>query len=132
MPTVQFATDVSRSARYSLLPICLALIVGGCATTPGYELQLAAADSAVANANNASTQRDAGAELRVATDKLASAHQAADRRQPERALHLAQQAELDAQLAVVTARSVRSLRAAEESQQAARALREELERAGGR
>lgn len=131
MSILQCATDVSRSARYVLLPICFALIAGGCATAPGYELQLAAADSAVANANNVSTQRDAGAELRVATDKLAGAHQAADHRQRERALQLAQQAELDAQLAVATARSVRTLRAAEESQQAARALREELERAGG-
>lgn len=127
IPIVQMR-DVSRA----LLPFCLVVLVAGCASTPAYELKLAAADSAVANATTPSTQRDAGAELRIATEKLASAHQAARRHQPERALQLAQQAELDAQLAVLTARSAQSLRSAEESQEAARALREELDRAGAR
>ncbi|MFY8133610.1 MAG: DUF4398 domain-containing protein [Aquimonas sp.] len=121
-----------RSVLRVLLLLGLSSLAAGCASTPAYELQLAAADSAVNNANTSSTQSDAGAELRVATEKLASAHQAARNKQAERALQLAQQAEVDAQLAVLTARSARSLRAAEESRDAARALREEIERAGRR
>ena len=131
MPASLSASIAPRLALRTLVALCIGLLAAGCASTPSYELQLAAADSAVANANNASTQSDAGAELRVATEKLASAHQAARRHQSERALQLAQQAEVDAQLAVITARSQRSQRAAEESQEAARALREELERGGG-
>jgi hypothetical protein len=106
--------------------------LAACASTPVYDLQLAAAESAVSNANTDSTQLDAGAELRVATDKLSRAKEAADKRQAVLALQLAQQAELDAQLAVLTARSARALRAAQESEEAARVLREEIERVGTR
>lgn len=132
MPTPRPLNVQPRLVLRALLPLGVSLWAVGCASTPAYELQLAAADSAVSNANTTSTQRDAGAELRVATEKLASAHQAARNKQAERALQLAQQAEVDAQLAVLTARSARSLRAAEESRDAARALREEIERAGRR
>lgn len=132
MPTPRTSQFHPRSVLRVPLLLGLSLLAVGCASAPAYELQLAAADSAVNNANTSSTQSDAGAELRVATEKLASAHQAARSKQAERALQLAQQAEVDAQLAVLTARSARSLRAAEESRDAARALREEIERAGRR
>jgi hypothetical protein len=125
----------SLSIRAALRAAALAapmFALAACASTPVYDLQLAAAESAVSNANTDSTQLDAGAELRVATDKLSRAKEAADKRQAVLALQLAQQAELDAQLAVLTARSARALRAAQESEEAARVLREEIERVGTR
>ena len=125
----------SLSIRAGLRATALAapmLALAACASTPVYDLQLAAAESAVSNANTDSTQLDAGAELRVATDKLSRAKEAADKRQAVLALQLAQQAELDAQLAVLTARSARALRAAQVSEVAARVLREEIERVGTR
>lgn len=132
MPTLRPGTISLGGTLRVLTLAALPLTLVACASTPKYDLQLAAAESAVSNANNTSTQSDASAELRVATDKLARAQEAARSRQPELALQLAQQAELDAQLAVLTARSVRAQRSAQESEEAARALRQEIERASAR
>lgn len=132
MPTPRPGTTSIGATLRVLTLAALPLTLVACASTPKYDLQLAAAESAVSNANNTSTQSDASAELRIATDKLARAQEAARSRQPELALQLAQQAELDAQLAVLTARSVRAQRSAEESEEAARALRQEIERASSR
>jgi hypothetical protein len=122
----------TRAALRAAALVVSMLALAACASTPVYDLQLAAAESAVSNANTDSTQRDAGTELRVATDKLSRAKEAADKSQAVLALQLAQQAELDAQLAVLTARSARALRSAQESEEAARVLREEIERVGTR
>lgn len=124
------APNSRRLAALAVLPF--AGLLAACASTPAYDLQLARAESAVATANTSSTERDAGAELRIATEKLARAQAAARRHQSELALQLAEQTELDAQLAVLTARSSRSLRSAEESREAARVLREEIERGESR
>lgn len=132
MPTQRCGSSLSFACFRAPALIALPLVPSACVSTPAYDLQLAAAESAVSNANDASTQRDAAAELRVATDKLARAQAAARDRQPELALRLAQQAELDAQLAVLTARSARAERSARESEAAARVLREEIERANAR
>lgn len=130
MPMQRNGSLSTRAALRAAALVVSMLALAGCASTPVYDLQLAAAESAVSNANTDSTQRDAGTELRVATDKLSRAKEAAAKRQAVLALQLAQQAELDAQLAVLTARSARSLRAAQESEEAARVLREEIERVG--
>jgi hypothetical protein len=103
-----------------------------CVSTPVYDRQMAAAESAVETANTTSTQTDAALELRIATDKLAAAQRAAGSKQPALALQLAQQAELDAKVAVLTARSARALAAAQESQEAARILQQEMQRDGSR
>lgn len=132
MPMQRNGSLSTRAALRAAALVVPMLALAACASTPVYDLQLAAAESAVSNANTDSTQRDAGTELRVATDKLSRAKEAADKRQAVLALQLAQQAELDAQLAVLTARSARSLRAAQESEEAARVLREEIERVGTR
>lgn len=132
MPMQRNGSLSTRAALRAAALVVPMLALAACASTPVYDLQLAAAESAVSNANTDSTQRDAGTELRVATDKLSRAKEAADKRQAVLALQLAQQAGLDAQLAVLTARSARSLRAAQESEEAARVLREEIERVGTR
>jgi hypothetical protein len=118
--------------RWSLLLACAPLLLVACASAPVYDRQLAAAESAVENANTASTQENAATELRVATDKLASAQRAARDKQPALALQLAQQAELDAQVAVLSARSARALKSAQESQEAARILQQEMQRSSTR
>ena len=106
----------------------LAVALGGCASTPAPSEQMAVAEAAVQHANTSSTSESAAGELQVATDKLASARQAVTSKDYERAGRLAEQAEVDAQVAELHAQSARSRKAAQESQDAARALREEINR----
>lgn len=103
-------------------------MIAGCASTPIPSEQLAVAEAAVQRANTSSTSLNAAGELQIATAKLASARQAAADKNYDRARQLAEQAELDAQVAELHAQSERSRKAAAESQDAARALREELNR----
>lgn len=123
---------VQRIRRWPLVVAIVPLFLVACASAPMYERQMAVAESAVETANTASTQTDAARELRIATDKLAAAQRAARLKKPALALQLAQQAELDAKVAVLTARSARALAAAQESQEAARILQQEMQRGSTR
>jgi hypothetical protein len=67
-------------------------------------------------------------QLRVATTKLADARAAIARGDAERGLRLAEQATVDAKVAELHAQAQRARQAATESEAAARALREELNR----
>ncbi|MCC6505942.1 MAG: DUF4398 domain-containing protein [Aquimonas sp.] len=125
-------TFAQRIRRWPFVVACVPLLLVACVSTPVYDRQMAAAESAVETANTTSTQTDAALELRIATDKLAAAQRAARSKQPALALQLAQQAELDAKVAVLTARSARALAAAQESQEAARILQQEMQRDGSR
>lgn len=122
-----------NNVRMIHVPAALLLVtttawLGGCASAPMPTADLAVADAAVRTANNSATREDAPAELQRATDKLASARQAVAAKDHERARELAQQARVDAQAAEVHAQAVRARKAALDSQDAARVLREELDR----
>jgi ABC-type amino acid transport substrate-binding protein len=106
----------------------LALLLGACASTPVAPLELAAAETAVQRANTADTAAHAPAELRVATDKLAAARAAVTAGDTDRARTLSEQVAIDARVAELHADAVRSARAAKETQDAARALSEEIQR----
>jgi hypothetical protein len=93
---------------------------------------MAVATAAVNRASSGPTAAQAPIELRRAVDKLAAARVAlADGRNKD-AQRLAEQADVDAQVAEMQAQRVRSVLAAQESEAAARALREELQRKTGR
>jgi Domain of unknown function (DUF4398) len=102
--------------------------LGGCASPPAPVEQLAVAEAAVQRAGTASTAETAAMELRVATDKLAAARSALAGGDRDRARQLAEQAEVDAQVAEIHAQARRSRKAAQETQDAARVLREEMDR----
>jgi len=104
------------------------LLLGACASAPKAPPQLAVAEAAVQRANTPGTVAAAPAELRVAADKLAAAHAAVAAGNPDRARMLSEQAEIDARVAELHADGVRSGKAAKESQDAARALAEEIQR----
>ena len=111
--------------------ICLVAIFGGlmgCASTPVSVEQMAVAESAVQRANTSSTSENAAGELQIAVAKLASARQAVANKDYDRARQLAEEAEVDAQVAELHAQSTRSRKAAQESLDAARVLREEINR----
>ncbi len=104
------------------------LALGACASPPATDVPMAVADAAVRRASSTATGELAPDELRVATGKLADARAAIASGDFARALRLAEQATVDAQVAELHAQTQRSRQAAVESEAAARALREELNR----
>lgn len=123
-------TLITARAR-ALVPVAALaglLVLGGCASTPAPTEQLAVAESAVERANTTSTSENAAVELKVATGKLASAREAMARKDYDAARRLAEQAEVDAEVAVLRSRATHSREAAQESRDAARVLSEEINR----
>ncbi len=104
------------------------LVLGGCASAPVPTEQLAVTTAAVAQAVSAGGQELAPAEMGAARDKLVRAHLAVAAKDNEQALRLAQQAQLDAQLAASKAEAVKARKAQSELDEAARVLREEMAR----
>jgi hypothetical protein len=115
-----------------MLAAALLLGLTACASTPVPNEQMAVATAAVAQASSAGTGAMAPDALRVAVDKLAKARAALAAGDHDRARRLAEQAELDAQVAEMQAQSARASVAAKESEDAARVLREEINRKTGR
>jgi hypothetical protein len=89
---------------------------------------MAVAEAAVTRASNPGTSDAAPAALAVAVNKLASSRAALARGETETARWLAEEAALDAQVADSQAQAARARKAALETQAAAQALREELNR----
>ncbi|MEQ8860807.1 MAG: DUF4398 domain-containing protein [Pseudomonadales bacterium] len=127
-PTSLPLINLSGSLARSLLAAVLVFAAAGCATLPPPTAQLAVAEASVKRADTSNTRASAPAELQIAVAKLASAQQAAAREDYLLSAQLAEQAEVDAQVAMLHAESVRSQRSAQESQDAADALREETRR----
>ena len=107
---------------------CITLLLGACASVPLPSEQMAVAEASVQRANTRTTTEFAATELQIATQKLLSARQAVANKDYERARQLAEQADLDAQVAELHAQTVIARKAAQESQDAARALLEEINR----
>jgi hypothetical protein len=104
------------------------LVLGGCASAPMPTEQLAVAEAAVQRANTTSTQEAAPAELATAVGKLARARSAVTSGDAVLARRMADEATVDAQLAEQHAQASRAALAARESDNAARVLREEINR----
>lgn len=122
--------SINRLASAAML--CTAIAMAGCASAPVPDEQLAVAQSAVTRASTAATSEVAGDQLRLAVSKLARARAAVAAGDPEGAKRYAEQAELDAQVAEMHAQTVRSRKAAQESEDASRVLREEINRKSAR
>lgn len=123
-------TNHLRNATQLLLALTAAVWLGGCASTPVPVAEMAVAEAAVKRARPPAPAAPARtpAEMQRASSKLAGARQALLNKDNEQARILAEQAQVDAQVAELLAQSVRSRKAAQESQDAARELAEELQR----
>ena len=115
-----------RTRHASLAAAVLAL--SACASAPVPTEQLAVTTAAVATAVSVGGQELAPTEMSAARDKLVRAHLAVAAKDNEQALRLAQQAQVDAQLAGSKAESMKARKAEAELQEAARVLREEMAR----
>jgi hypothetical protein len=108
--------------------LAASIFVVACATTPPPTEQMALAGAAVSRATNAGGGEVAPAEMQSARQKLENARLAMAAADNDKALLLAQEAQVDAQLAEVKARSSTARKAAEELQEGVRVLREEIYR----
>jgi hypothetical protein len=104
------------------------LALAACASTPPPTSQMAVANAALAHAVAAGSVEYAPTEMAMARDKMNQANLALAARDNDRALALAQQATLDAQVAEAKAESQKASKSAVALQEAARALREEMAR----
>ena len=101
-----------------------------CASTPMPVEKLAVAKSSVDRAEQAQAAQFAQVELTTARNKLAAAQAAVDKREPELAARMADQAEVDAQLAEFTARAKQQEQQVTEMEASLRDLRNETLRSG--
>ncbi len=127
MNTLHLIPTRKSALRLTLAATAL-VVLGGCASTPPPVARMAVAEAAVQTASTTNTREDAPGELQIAIAKLNSARQAMASEDYERAGQLAEQAEIDARVAVIRAQSERTRRSAQESEDAAGALREEINR----
>jgi len=125
-------TDKSHRsmARIGLPPIIAgaAIFIAGCASTPAPTEQVAVSTAAVAQAVTAGGTESAPTEMRTAREKLDRANLAMAAKDYDRARWLAEEAQVDAQLAETKAHSTKAKKAADELQEDSRVLREEINR----
>ena len=103
----------------------LLMAAAGCATTPIPDEKIAVAKASVQRAEQSGAPEMAPVEMAEARDKLAHAERAAANSDVQPAIDLADQANLDAQVAEATAQENKSHKAAMELDASLQALRQE-------
>lgn len=112
----------------SLLPMAIIMLFAGCASIPPPTEQIAVSKAALSNASSAGGQQFAPVPLSLAIEKMDAAAKAMAVEDYVLARRLAEQAQVDAQLATVTSRSAKAQNAARELQESNRVLRQEIDR----
>ncbi|MBV8465187.1 MAG: DUF4398 domain-containing protein [Burkholderiales bacterium] len=120
-------TSIARYAATSFV-VAGAFGLAACSTVPAPTQQMGVAKSAIEQAQHVGAAQYASAELLVATDKMARADTAAHAEKYVQARRLAEEVEVDAQLAQVTATSTKSAAAVHELNKSTQDLRQEIER----
>jgi hypothetical protein len=110
------------------LTAAAALLMTGCASIPAPTEQIAVSKVAVEGANSAGGNEFAPVQLKSAMDKLDAAERAMAVEDYALAKQLAEQAQVDAQLASEMARSGKAQKAANALLESNRVLRQELDR----
>ena len=111
------------------VPVAVMILVAGCASAPPPPIeQMAVSRAAMTNANSAGANELAPVQFKSALDKMQSAEEAMTAKNYPLAKQLAEEAEVDAKLAGLTARSVKAQKAAEAIQEDSRILRKEIDR----
>jgi hypothetical protein len=120
---------MNRPSILALASLACAALLQGCASDPPATPSIAAGTAALEAARSAGAPEFAAADLDQARGKLERARALAQAGKNREAIRLAEQAEVDAQLARASAGSERSTRALNEVEASLRSLREELNRA---
>jgi uncharacterized iron-regulated membrane protein len=124
-------THRSYDMRFQLAPLATGaaiialLAAAGCATTPIPNEKIAVAKASLQHAEQSGAPELAPVEMSEARDKLSRAEKAAADHDAQPATELAEQANIDAQLAEATAQEKKSHKAAMEFDASMQALRQE-------
>lgn len=105
-----------------------AILMAGCASTPAPVEQMAISRAAVSNANNTENNELAPLQLKSAKEKMEAAERAMVAKDYVHARQLAEEAQVDAQLAAAMARSAKAKKAADALQEDSSVLRQEIDR----
>lgn len=104
------------------------ILVGGCASIPPPIKQMATSRAALNSANSAGANEFDPIQLKSALDKMQGAENAMTAKDYPLATQLAEEAEVDARLAGLTARSIKAQKAAKAMQEDSRVTRKEIDR----
>jgi Domain of unknown function (DUF4398) len=126
--SIDMLTGLSNVAKGASLCSAIALSLGGCATTPIPNEQIAVAKSSVQRAEQNGAPELAPVEMSTARQELASAEKAAADHEAQSATQWAEKANVDAQLAEATAQEHRAHKAATEFDASMATLRQETQR----
>jgi glutathione synthase/RimK-type ligase-like ATP-grasp enzyme len=117
--------QLSKSTKGAIACAAITLGLAACASTPVPNEKIAVAKASVQRAEQSGAPELAPVEMAAARDKLARAEKAAASNNEQPATQLAEQANVDAELAEATARQQRSHKAAMEFDTSMQALRSE-------
>src|SRR3569833_1481337 len=121
--------NLTRNSRRLVLgAIASAVLISGCATNTAPTEQLAVSRAAVSNATNSDATEFASAEMKSAQEGLDAANKAMAAKDYEAALALAEQAQADAQLATIKARTAKAQKAVPAEDEGTRVLHDEMQR----
>jgi uncharacterized protein with von Willebrand factor type A (vWA) domain len=125
---VNFTSRLNKRVSSLATILAAAVLITACASTPAPTEQMALSRAAVSNATSAGGNEYAPIQLKSAVDKMDAAERALNTKDYIRARQLAEQAQVDAQLAEATARSAQAKKAADALQEDSRILRQEIDR----
>ncbi len=117
-----------KTLQYPSFILAAVLLTAGCSGIPAPTEQLAVSKAALTNAGSAGSNEFAPLPLQSAIEKMDAAERAMAIKEYLIARRLAEQAQVDAQLAAATARSVKAQNAARELQKGDSVLRQEIQR----
>jgi DNA repair ATPase RecN len=121
-------TNFSRLSKTVIALGAIAVGLAACASSPVADEKIAVAKASVQRAEQAGAPQAAPVELAAARDKLARAEKANEKHDLQPANALAEQANIDAQVAEASAQQQRSRKAADEFDASMAALRQESNR----
>ncbi len=130
-------TDCFKSYQLSTLGLAVAaaLFMSGCASTPAVPApteQMAVSRAALNAANSAGGSEFAPVQLKSAMDKMDSAERAMGAKNYGLARKMAEEAQVDAQLAAAAARAGKAQKAADALRESDRVLHKELDRSSNK
>lgn len=127
------STSQFHRARLARPAVCLigALALGACASMPPPTARLQAANQAIVNAQQAQAGRYAPQELGEARAKLDSARAAVSQQRMRKAARLAEESQVEAELATSQSGEVKARAVNDEMRHSTRVLIEEMQRGSG-